>query len=160
VFSIPTPAKARGIKKHNSLDKNRITSQNMADPVIIYLISDIHVSTCIYYLFIDYLFFFSIHLYIFFIDASILFIYINYVINSSIYIFIYLFIHLFIHLCIHLFIHLSVFRQLRCDRITIHKNLFISYLLTDIFCLVYLCVLHLSEHVVLHNPVRVSDHVH
>ncbi|XP_048754809.2 calcitonin receptor-like isoform X2 [Ostrea edulis] len=45
------------------------------------------------------------------------------------------------------------FRQLRCDRITIHKNLFISYLLTDLFCLVYLCVLHLSEHVVLHNPV-------
>lgn len=44
------------------------------------------------------------------------------------------------------------FRQLRCDRITIHKNLFISYLLTDLFYLVYLSVIHFAEDVVLHNP--------
>ncbi|XP_022309187.1 calcitonin receptor-like isoform X2 [Crassostrea virginica] len=44
------------------------------------------------------------------------------------------------------------FRQLRCDRITIHKNLFISYLLTDLFYLVYLAVIHFSEDIVLHNP--------
>ncbi|XP_061193845.1 calcitonin receptor-like isoform X1 [Saccostrea echinata] len=45
------------------------------------------------------------------------------------------------------------FRQLRCDRITIHKNLFISYLLTDLIYLVYLSVVHFMEEVVLHNPV-------
>ncbi|XP_062589322.1 calcitonin gene-related peptide type 1 receptor-like isoform X1 [Saccostrea cucullata] len=44
------------------------------------------------------------------------------------------------------------FRQLRCDRITIHKNLFISYLITDLFYLVYLSVINFSEDVVLHNP--------
>ncbi|WAQ93478.1 CALCR-like protein [Mya arenaria] len=44
------------------------------------------------------------------------------------------------------------FRQLRCDRITIHKNLLISYVFTGIFWILYYVLAALDGEVLLDNP--------
>ncbi|KAK3103548.1 hypothetical protein FSP39_020081 [Pinctada imbricata] len=45
------------------------------------------------------------------------------------------------------------FRQLRCDRITIHKNLFISYIINGVFWILYFILAVLNGNVLLQNPV-------
>ncbi|XP_061193960.1 calcitonin receptor-like [Saccostrea echinata] len=44
------------------------------------------------------------------------------------------------------------FRQLNCDRIAVHKNLFISYVISDLFNVIYLSVVCLDESVLMQNP--------
>ncbi|XP_052805715.1 calcitonin gene-related peptide type 1 receptor-like [Mya arenaria] len=44
------------------------------------------------------------------------------------------------------------FRQLRCDRITIHKNLFLSYVFTGISWILYYVLAALDGEVLLYNP--------
>ncbi|XP_059174458.1 calcitonin gene-related peptide type 1 receptor-like [Physella acuta] len=44
------------------------------------------------------------------------------------------------------------FLQLRCDRVTIHKNLFVSYLLTSVVWTIYYKTVILNGHVILENP--------
>ncbi|ESO82481.1 hypothetical protein LOTGIDRAFT_236973 [Lottia gigantea] len=46
-----------------------------------------------------------------------------------------------------------VFRQLRCERITIHKNLFFSYLFTGLTWILYYSLVILNGHVILQNPI-------
>lgn len=48
----------------------------------------------------------------------------------------------------------TFFRQLRCERITIHKNLFTSYVLTGISWILYYVLVALDGDVLLDNPVR------
>ncbi|KAH3817993.1 calcitonin gene-related peptide type 1 receptor-like [Dreissena polymorpha] len=45
------------------------------------------------------------------------------------------------------------FRQLRCDRITIHKNLFISYVFTGIAWTLYYCLAAMNGDVISTNPI-------
>ena len=45
------------------------------------------------------------------------------------------------------------FRQLRCDRITIHKNLFLSYVLTGVSWILYYIFVALDGDVLIDNPV-------
>ncbi|KAL3832585.1 hypothetical protein ACJMK2_024217 [Sinanodonta woodiana] len=44
------------------------------------------------------------------------------------------------------------FKQLRCDRITIHKNLFVSYVLTGVSWLLYYLTVALNGNIQLENP--------
>ena len=46
------------------------------------------------------------------------------------------------------------FRQLHCDRIRIHINLFLSYLLTGVTWILYYVLVMLDGFVLLENPVR------
>ncbi|XP_022309182.2 calcitonin receptor-like isoform X1 [Crassostrea virginica] len=45
------------------------------------------------------------------------------------------------------------FRQLRCERITVHKNLFISYIITNLCNVIYLSIVSFDEGVLMSNPV-------
>lgn len=45
------------------------------------------------------------------------------------------------------------FRQLRCDRITVHKNLFVSYIITAFCFVIYLSVVSFGDGVLMENPV-------
>ncbi|XP_048754810.1 calcitonin receptor-like [Ostrea edulis] len=45
------------------------------------------------------------------------------------------------------------FRQLRCDRITVHKNLFISYVMTGLLNTGYLSVVAFDDSILIENPV-------
>ena len=51
------------------------------------------------------------------------------------------------------FVSCTTDRQLACDRITIHKNLFISYILSGIAWILYYALAALNVHVVETNPV-------
>ncbi|KAK7477489.1 hypothetical protein BaRGS_00031253, partial [Batillaria attramentaria] len=45
------------------------------------------------------------------------------------------------------------FRQLRCERITVHKNLFVSYILTGVTWILYYVLVALDGDVLFDNPV-------
>lgn len=45
------------------------------------------------------------------------------------------------------------YRQLRCDRITVHKNLFISYVMTGLLNTGYLSVVAFDDSILIENPV-------
>ena len=47
----------------------------------------------------------------------------------------------------------SSFRQLQCDRVTLHKNLFISYILNGFVWIFYYTLAALSGDVLMSNPV-------
>ncbi|XP_067649572.1 calcitonin gene-related peptide type 1 receptor-like isoform X2 [Haliotis asinina] len=69
--------------------------------------------------------------------------------------FIYIFIGGFAFSIVMLFISLIIFfsfRQLRCERITIHKNMFISYLLTGVAWILYYTLVTLDGTVLVENP--------
>ena len=60
----------------------------------------------------------------------------------------------YMHIHVHcLTCTLLFFRQLRCDRITIHKNLFLSYVLTGVAWVLYYVFVALDGHIILQNPV-------
>ncbi|XP_014772944.1 calcitonin receptor [Octopus bimaculoides] len=44
------------------------------------------------------------------------------------------------------------FKQLRCERITLHKNLFASYMLTAVVKIIYFATSVLNGHVLIENP--------
>ncbi|XP_045169201.2 calcitonin receptor-like isoform X2 [Mercenaria mercenaria] len=70
--------------------------------------------------------------------------------------YIYIFIGGFSLSLVMLIISLAIFfrfKQLRCERITIHKNLFISYVLTGTAWILYYILVALDGDVLLHNPV-------
>lgn len=52
---------------------------------------------------------------------------------------------------------LLFFRQLRCDRITVHKNLFVSYIITAFCFVIYLSVVSFEDSVLMENPVSVRN---
>lgn len=54
----------------------------------------------------------------------------------------------------------SLFRQLRCDRITVHKNLFVSYIITAFCFVIYLSVVSFGDGVLMENPVSVRNFLH
>lgn len=54
----------------------------------------------------------------------------------------------------------SIFRQLRCDRITVHKNLFVSYIITAFCFVIYLSVVSFGDGVLMENPVSVRNFLH
>lgn len=54
----------------------------------------------------------------------------------------------------------SNFRQLRCDRITVHKNLFVSYIITAFCFVIYLSVVSFGDGVLMENPVSVRNFLH
>ncbi|KAK3759803.1 hypothetical protein RRG08_041757 [Elysia crispata] len=49
------------------------------------------------------------------------------------------------------------FRQLRCDRVTVHKNLFISFACTALAWILYYSLVALDGHVILDNPWLVEE---
>lgn len=53
-----------------------------------------------------------------------------------------------------------IFRQLRCDRITVHKNLFVSYIITAFCFVIYLSVVSFGDGVLMENPVSVRNFLH
>ncbi|XP_060551666.1 calcitonin gene-related peptide type 1 receptor-like isoform X2 [Ruditapes philippinarum] len=70
--------------------------------------------------------------------------------------YIYIFIGGFSLSLVMLIISLGIFfrfKQLRCERITIHKNLFISYVLTGVAWILYYTLAALDGEVLLNNPV-------
>ncbi|KAL5007136.1 hypothetical protein ScPMuIL_015942 [Solemya velum] len=44
------------------------------------------------------------------------------------------------------------FRQLRCERVSIHKNLFLSYVLTGVVWILYYSLVSIDGDVIFHNP--------
>ena len=51
-------------------------------------------------------------------------------------------------------------RQLRCERITVHKNLFVSYVLTGIVWILYYILVTLNGDILLANPVSTTTLEH
>lgn len=46
----------------------------------------------------------------------------------------------------------SIFRQLKCTRVTLHKHLFSSYVLTGALWIMYYCLVPMSSEVLIQNP--------